>query len=464
MSVTSGFFNSVNGDRRYDARQMTALFNGIINDGIFANIGTAFTVSANGGNDIVIGVGRAWFNSTWVDNDAILPMSLDVSEVLLHRYDAVVIEIDQSDAVRDGSIKIIKGVPSSAPEYPEMVHTNEVNQYPLAYIYRAADSSAITQADITSMIGTSNAPYITGILQVQNIDNIVAQWQDQWARWFANKAEETDEWAETKQDEFNEWFNDVKKSLEGDVAGALLTRIVNLENGITPVGNADKLDGKSAEEFAKAEELTKVDGTEVLTTPILETALTLPDGEYEFKMGGYDYTDTSDLPHRNYAWGYATVYKWNDEYVVVHLHGYSTWSPVWNAHTNSGWSGWQTSLSTTGGTLSNAKAEVLGIANTSAKNALFGFYGSGALMGHIGIQEGIPVFVNTQNSYKQLLHTGNSTADKIQAGTLGGRVVANASAVTTLGTKQVRNIYAGTAELTAGVSALPAGDIYVQYE
>ena len=44
MSVTSGFFNSLNGDRRYNAEQMSSIFDGIINDGIFANIGTAFGV------------------------------------------------------------------------------------------------------------------------------------------------------------------------------------------------------------------------------------------------------------------------------------------------------------------------------------------------------------------------------------------------------------------------------------
>jgi len=56
----------------------------------------------------------------------------------------------------------------------------------------------------------------------------------------------------------------------------------------------------------------------------------------------------------------------------------------------------------------------------------------------------------------------NQAASTITTGTFGGAVVANASAVAALGTKQVRNIYAGTAELTAGTSELPSGDIYFQ--
>ena len=58
----------------------------------------------------------------------------------------------------------------------------------------------------------------------------------------------------------------------------------------------------------------------------------------------------------------------------------------------------------------------------------------------------------------------NQSASTITAGTLGGEVVANASAVANLGTSQVRNIYAGTAEMIAGTSDLPCGDIYIQLE
>lgn len=234
MSVTSGFFNSLNGDRRYNAEQMSAIFDGIINDGVFANIGTAFGVKADTGNGITVGIGRAWFNNTWLLNDAILPITADASEVLLDRYDAVVIEIDHSDAVRAGSIKIVKGTPSSSPPRPTMVSTLEVHQYPLAYIYRKAGSSSIVQENITNMIGTSSCPYITGILQVMNIDNIVAQWQDQWARWFVKETEEGNnqmsQWMGNKQLEFNTWFGNLQTILDGDIASNLAKQILKLQN------------------------------------------------------------------------------------------------------------------------------------------------------------------------------------------------------------------------------------------
>ena len=233
MSVTSGFFNSLNQDRRYNAQQMTAIFDGIINDGIFANIGVAFAVSADTGVTINIGKGRAWFNSAWVYNDSLLSKTLEGSEVVLDRIDAVVIDVDHNESVRSGDIKIVKGTPSSSPKRPTMISEKNHTQHPLAYIYRKAGSTAITQADITSMIGTSSCPYITGILQVQNIDNIVAQWGAQWNQWYSEKIAETDADASVllaeMKSEFEIWFADVQALLDDDVATALAGKVAELQ-------------------------------------------------------------------------------------------------------------------------------------------------------------------------------------------------------------------------------------------
>lgn len=247
MSVTSGFFNSLNGDRKYNAEQMSAIFDGIINNGVFASIGTAFGVRATTGNNITVGIGRAWFNSTWLYNDSILPLTGEDAEVVLNRYDAVVIEIDHSQAVRAGSIKIIKGTPGSTAQKPAMASTDYVHQYPLAYIYRPAGSSSISQANIENRVGTSECPYITAILQVTNIDNIVAQWQGEWDtwsgqwpqweaawnQWFAEQTydvdQETTQWMAQMQSNFEAWFNALQVILDGDVAANLSASVVDLQ-------------------------------------------------------------------------------------------------------------------------------------------------------------------------------------------------------------------------------------------
>ena len=161
MSVTSGFYNSVSGDRKYDAVQISSMFDGLINDGVFDNYGSGFSVSAIGGMSVSIGTGRAWFNHTWTLNDSSLILTLDDSEVTLDRIDAVVLDVDSRDTVRNNSIIIVKGTPASEPKYPEMIKSADHNQYPLAYIPVQAGLSELNDAGILSCVGTTKCPYVT---------------------------------------------------------------------------------------------------------------------------------------------------------------------------------------------------------------------------------------------------------------------------------------------------------------
>ena len=43
MSVTYGFYNSIKGDRKYNALEMSSIFDGIIVDGVYMSIGDALT-------------------------------------------------------------------------------------------------------------------------------------------------------------------------------------------------------------------------------------------------------------------------------------------------------------------------------------------------------------------------------------------------------------------------------------
>lgn len=214
MSVTYGFYNSLNGDRKYNAEQISSIFDGLIVDGVFASIGTAFSVKAAGGLTINVGIGKAWFNHTWTLNDSILPLTAPESEVLLDRIDAVVLEVNGLESVRENSIKIITGAPSSAPVRPTLENEGNVHQYPLAYIYRKFGSAVITQADITNMVGTDSTPFVTGILQTISLDELLGQWQDQLNRFIDARSQEVDDWIAQEEIDFTTWFNEMKASLQ----------------------------------------------------------------------------------------------------------------------------------------------------------------------------------------------------------------------------------------------------------
>lgn len=185
MSVTSGFFNSLNGDRKYDSLQVSELFDGLITDGVIQTIGNHFTVSATGqANQVTVGTGRAWFNHHWLKNDNILVVNLEPSDIMFKRYDAVVIEVNEDLSVRSCSIKVVKGVPASSPVYPTLTNTNIVHQYPLCYILRKVDDNVVTASDITQMVGKDACPYVVGIQKSISIEYLIDQWAKEWDDWF----------------------------------------------------------------------------------------------------------------------------------------------------------------------------------------------------------------------------------------------------------------------------------------
>lgn len=214
MSVSSGFFNSLNGDRKYNAAQMSAIFDGLIIDGVFASIGTAFAVKAAGGLTVNVGVGKAWFDHTWTVNDSILPMTAPEAEVLLDRIDAVVLEVNRMESIRENTIKFVKGNPSSAPSRPILTNEGNVHQYPLCYIYRKYGTAVINQADITPMVGTESTPFVTGILQTISLDELLGKWQDELDRFTDARSQEVDDWIAQEESDFTAWFNKMKVDLK----------------------------------------------------------------------------------------------------------------------------------------------------------------------------------------------------------------------------------------------------------
>lgn len=225
MSVTCGFYNSLNGDRKYNAIQMGRIFDGLISDGVFATVGNAFIVKAANGNTVNVDTGKAWFNHTWTVNDAILPLELPEADILLDRIDAVILEVNASSMVRQNTIKFLRGTASSTPVRPSLENSEEVHQYPLCYIYRKYGATAITQADITPMVGSTETPFVTAMLQTVSLDILLGKWQDELNQFVNNQTQEIDKWVANEEKEFNEWFSGIKDVLNGNVAGNLLNLI-----------------------------------------------------------------------------------------------------------------------------------------------------------------------------------------------------------------------------------------------
>lgn len=243
MATKSGFFNSLNHDRRYNATAFGKCFEGIIRSGVLATVGGAFAVTAAEGLTVNVASGKAWYLNTWLENDAFLPVTLSQSDVVLNRIDAIVLEFNTNENVRHNDIIVVQGTPASNPVRPSLIKTDLVVQIPLAYILVKANATSITQAEITTVIGTDDCPFATGVLETVSLDTLLGQWRSEldnfteaektdFIQWFdqmkadlTREKEVFDAWKASGQDDFNTWFAGIKDKLGSDVAGALQNAI-----------------------------------------------------------------------------------------------------------------------------------------------------------------------------------------------------------------------------------------------
>lgn len=297
MALSFGFYNSFNGDRKYNANHMSSIFDGIIRDGVFMSIGTSLMVNSIGGLNVNVGIGRAWFNHTWTNNDSELTLTLSDAELVLNRIDAVILEIDSTESVRANSIKIVKGTPATNPVQPVLVKSTYKNQYPLAYIFVPKEVTEITQSNITNMIGTSEVPFVTGVLETMDVEPLIIQWQTAWYEWVDNTQADNEawtveqrdiflSWAGSQEESFDIWFDYIKDQLDTDAAGNLqnqfnelaeqeFNRYYGLVNKQTSVnkdssGNTQSIVETSSESVATTT-FNDVSGNKIITTLIVPT-------------------------------------------------------------------------------------------------------------------------------------------------------------------------------------------------
>lgn len=177
MSISYGFYNSVNHDRRYNANQMASIFDGVITDGVYHSIGDAFSVTPGTGMNVNVGPGRAWFDHTWTLNDSILVVELTAAHQVYDRIDAIVLRVDGNK--RTNSIVAKAGTASSAPVKPTMTNDDDkkIYEHPLAYVRVNHGATDIKPTNIQFVVGTSECPFVAGVQNGVDIDALVANWK-----------------------------------------------------------------------------------------------------------------------------------------------------------------------------------------------------------------------------------------------------------------------------------------------
>lgn len=225
--ITSGFFNSIDGDRRYRAENFADYFNSIISTGVFEDTIGNLSVSPNSGMSVTIAPGKAFVNGYCMISNSAVSIAISAANSSLDRIDRIVVRLDL--AGRNMDIVLLEGTPAGMPAPPELTRNTSRYEICLAEIYVAAGTTAITEAMITD---TRSDETLCGGVYVRTADQLI----------LAGKADK----------------------LYVDNTFAPAATVADIING-TVLTNASKLQGKTISTTAPtAEQILKFNGTQYI--------------------------------------------------------------------------------------------------------------------------------------------------------------------------------------------------------
>ena len=180
----------MNGDRKYNADDISNYFLKLISNGVFATPSNAMQVQASADMTVNVSAGWAFINCKWLENTAAYPLTLDAADVVLNRIDRIVLRLSESP--RTMGIYIKKGTPASTPTPPELARTKGVIwELSLAKISIHAGTTAITQAMITDERADAVlCGWVTGLIDQIDTTNLFAQFTNAFNAWFSEIKDE----------------------------------------------------------------------------------------------------------------------------------------------------------------------------------------------------------------------------------------------------------------------------------
>ena len=285
-----GFYNSKDGDRKYNATHFGKLFDGIITDGVLAGapapLNSMFSVEPKEQPNlqVTLNPGKAWLMHTWNILDSKTTITFNQATANYKRTDAIVLEVNNNYTELEGSyprtnsIKIVEGpnvLISSADAPPALTQVFNANnterriwQYPIAYVtiygsnYNGGtaetnfEAKKIKAININGRVDPANKPedpyvgstwipLVTGATMNLSLADYlpISQWQGIWADMMLDD-----------EAVFNSWFDHIAGVLSDDVAGEIMDYIDNPSTGKLAYGTTEPVSLNPGQIYFQIEE------------------------------------------------------------------------------------------------------------------------------------------------------------------------------------------------------------------
>lgn len=215
FTANSGFYDSVDNDRLYSADEMNRPYKRVITNGVFATPkGDPSTdlqvLSAENALNVIIKKGEGIFNYKWFENPSDLVVTITTNTGIVPRIDSILVQIDETQSGRIGSIVYREGTPSSNPLPPAKITTEGITEYRLANIYVAPSANWIGQDAITDLRGSNECPWVTSLIKQVDTSTLYEQYRAAYQNYYDEETEAFDAFMESLTEQLTVNTNMVK--------------------------------------------------------------------------------------------------------------------------------------------------------------------------------------------------------------------------------------------------------------
>ena len=143
----SGFFNSSDGDRVYDATDFAAYFGNLVSNGVFYASATNLQATPGNGLAVSVAAGSAWINGYRYENTDDLNLPLTTANGSNPRIDRIVVRLSQVS--RSIQLAVVDGTPAATPSTPALTRTSDIYELGIADVLIPAAATSIATNNIT---------------------------------------------------------------------------------------------------------------------------------------------------------------------------------------------------------------------------------------------------------------------------------------------------------------------------
>jgi len=243
-------------DRAVTSEVLRQIYKRYFTNGVFGiSDSTCFQVSvATGGAGVSIAPGACQIQGATGYEENAVTLEITPNSSNLPRIDTVVARLNDNSDYRSIYFDILEGTPAVTPTAPALTQSDSIWELGLCNIARAANSSVITNSNITdTRADSSRCGYVTAIQQLdtaslyQQFQAYIQEVQDaldaadatynETAQNYLTTLETTGDaqlaaiteafnaYAAVTEEEFNNWFASIRDILDEDVAGHLQNEI-----------------------------------------------------------------------------------------------------------------------------------------------------------------------------------------------------------------------------------------------